>query len=51
MVLFHSLQERLDIITDFPVEQKEVQSTTQPSCFNFFNVNLIQGQGQKIILL
>lgn len=28
--LFHSLQERLDIITDFPVKQKEVQSTEEP---------------------
>ena len=35
MVLFHSLQERLDIIIDFPVEQKEVQSTSEPFCFNF----------------
>lgn len=33
MVLFHSLQERLDIITDFPVEQKEVQSTNEPFLF------------------
>lgn len=30
MLLFHSLQERLDVITDFPAEQKEVQSTDEP---------------------
>lgn len=30
MVLFHSLQEKLGIITDFQVKQKEVQSTNEP---------------------
>lgn len=35
MVSFHGLQETLDIITDFPVEQKEAQSTDEPFCFNF----------------